>query len=45
MKSRPPAELIQAAEGEIDPDRRVLLMLSARAGVATARVEEASMSA
>jgi len=43
--SRPmPAELIQAAEGEIDPDRRVLLMLSARAGVATARVEEASMS-
>lgn len=44
--SRPtPPELLQAVEGEVDPDRRVLLMLSARAGVATARVEEASMSA
>jgi integrase len=44
--SRPmPPELLQAVEGETDPDRRVLVMLSARAGVATARVEEASMSA
>ncbi|HEX9101779.1 MAG TPA: tyrosine-type recombinase/integrase, partial [Polyangia bacterium] len=44
--SRPtPPELLLAVEGETDPDRRVLLMLSARSGVATARVEEASMSA
>jgi hypothetical protein len=33
--------LLLAVEGEVDLDRRVLLMLSARAGVATARVEEA----